>query len=161
MPNSGQLIDDALNPRLAGTTEAMTLQVLAQIRDSMAAQNRDTRSTVQAVGDVREAVVDVRERVIRLEESNRRLEVVEASNKDHNSRLDVLEADKLRRDGALGLIGALRVWGPVVFSALAALWLFGRSLGITPAPPVRPIPVEATLRPEDLKIEGTVGGKPK
>jgi hypothetical protein len=154
MPNSGLSIEDALNPRLAGSTEGMTLQVLAQIRDSLSAQNRDIRNTVEAISDVRE-------RVIRLEESNRRLEAVEKTTNDHNRRIDDLEADKLRRDGAIGLIGALKVWGPVVFSALAALWLFGRSLGITPAPPVRPIPVEATLRPEDLSIEGTVGGKPK
>lgn len=154
MPNSGLSIEDALNPRLAGSTEGMTLQVLAQIRDSLSAQNRDIRNTSEAISDVRE-------RVIRLEESNRRLEAVEGITENHDKRIDALEADKQRRDGAIGLIGALRVWGPVVFSALAALWLFGRSLGITPAPPVRPTHVEATIQPDDLSIEGTVGGKPK
>lgn len=154
MPNGLSSLEDALNPRMAGSTEGMTLQVLAQIRDSLSAQNRDIRNTVEAISDVRE-------RVIRLEESNRRLEIVEAAAKDHDKRLDVLEQEKQRRDGAIGLLGALRVWGPVVFSALAALWLFGRSLGITPAPPVRPTHVDATLRPEDLTIQGTVGGKTK
>jgi hypothetical protein len=138
---------------MAGSTEGMTLQVLAQIRDSLTAMTRDIRAN-------NEATADVRERVIRLEESNRRLEAVEAASKDHNARLDVLEQEKQRRDGALGLMGALRVWGPVVFSALAALWLFGRSLGITPAPPVGPTRVEAVIHPEERRIEGTVGGKP-
>jgi hypothetical protein len=147
-------MEDALNPRMAGSTEGMTLQVLAQIRDSLSAQNRDIRNTVEAISDVRE-------RVIRLEESNRRLEIVEAAAKDHNTRIDALEADKLRRDGAIGMLGVLRIWGPVVFSALAALWLYGRSLGITPVPPARPTHVEATIKPEDLTIEGTIGGKPK
>lgn len=152
MPNRD--LEDALNPRLAGSTEGMTLQVLAQIRDSLSAQNRDIRNTVEAISDVRE-------RVIRLEENNRRLEVVEAATKDHNTRIDALEADKQRRDGAIGMLGVLRIWGPVVFSALAALWLYGRSFGVTPVPPTRPTHVEATLKPEDLTIEGTIGGKPK
>jgi len=146
-------IEDALNPRMAGSTEGMTLQVLAQIRDSMTAQNRDVRST-------KEAIVDVRERVIRLEESNRRLEAVEHATKEHDAKIDALLKDKDRRDGALGMLGVLRVWGPVVFSALAAFWLFGRSLGITPAPPVQPTRVQATIHPEERKIEGVVGGRP-
>jgi hypothetical protein len=146
-------IEDALHPRMAGSTEGMTLQVLAQIRDSLSAQNRDVRNVVESISDVRE-------RVIRLEESNRRLEAVEATILLHDSRIDVLLKDKDRRDGALGMLGVLRVWGPVVFSALAALWLLGRSLGITPAPPVAPARVEATIQHDDRRIEGVVGGKP-
>lgn len=154
MPNTGQSLEDALNPRIAGSTEGMTLQVLAQIRDSLSAQNRDIRNTVEAISDVRE-------RVIRLEESNRRLEAVELSAKDHDKRLDALEQEKQRRDGAIGLLGVLKTWGPLILAAFSALWLFGRSLGITPAPPVTPTHVEAVIQPDDRSILGTVGGKPK
>lgn len=154
MNSTGQNLHDALNPRLAGSTEGMTLQVLAQIRDSLTMQNRDIRTTSEAISDVRE-------RVIRLEESNRRLEVVEGATKDHNTRLDVLEQDKLRREGAIGLIGLIKVWGPFVFSLLAALWLYGRSLGIIPAPPVPAAKVEAVIQPDDRSIKGIVGGKTK
>lgn len=146
-------MEDALNPRLAGSTEGMTLQVLAQIRDSLTAVSRDVRSN-------NEATADVRERVIRLEERDKRLEQVEASVLVHDARIDVLLKDKDRRDGALGMLGILRVWGPVVFSALAAFWLFGRSLGITPAPPVPAARVEATIQHDERRIEGTVGEKP-
>ncbi|WP_375272035.1 hypothetical protein [Sphingomonas sp.] len=146
-------IDDALHPRMAGSTEGMTLQVLAQIRDSLSAMSRDVRSA-------NEATADVRERVIRLEERDKRLTQVEASVAVLDTRVDVLLKDKDRRDGAVGMLGVLRVWGPVVFSALAALWLFGRSLGITPAPPAAPARVEATIQHDERSIEGTVGGKP-
>ncbi len=153
MPNSGQNLEDALHPRMAGSTEGMTLQVLAQIRDSLTAQSRDVRTLT-------EGVTDVRERVIRLEENNRRLGEVETDLKVVKDRVDILWTDKDRRDGAIGLLGVARVWGPLIFSAIAALWLLGRSFGITPAPPVQPVRLEAASNPHDHRIEGTVGGKP-
>jgi hypothetical protein len=115
---------------MAGSTEGMTLQVLAQIRDSLTALTRDVRAA-------NEATADVRERVIRLEERDKRLDQIEATVGVLDGRVDVLLKDKDRRDGALGMLGVLRVWGPLIFSAIAALWLVGRSVGITPAPPVR------------------------
>ena len=145
--NQARDIEDALNPRMAGSTEGMTLQVLAQIRDSLSAQNRDNRSTL-------ETITDVRERVIRLDESIRRFDVVVTTTKDHDAMIDAFVKDKDRRDGALGMLGMLRVWGPVVFSALAALWLFGRSFGITPAPPL------STPKVEQPRIDDAVGGRP-
>lgn len=108
----------------------MTLQVLAQIRDSLTVLTRDVRAA-------NEATSDVRERVIRLEERDKRLDQIEATVAVLDGRVDVLLKDKDRRDGALGMLGILRVWGPLIFSAIAALWLVGRSVGITPAPPVR------------------------
>lgn len=126
-------IEDALGLRMDGTTEGMTLQVLAQIRDSLSAMSRDIRQN-------NEATSDVRERVIRLEERDKRLDVVESSIKTLDGRVDALLKDKDRRDGALGLMGAIRVWAPsigMVASILAAAWLYGRSLGVVPAPPVR------------------------
>jgi len=130
MPDRGAGLEDALHPRMAGSTEGMTLQVLAQIRDSLTALTRDVRAA-------NEATADVRERVIRLEERDKRLDQIEATVGVLDGRVDVLLKDKDRRDGALGMLGVLRVWGPLIFSAIAALWLVGRSVGITPAPPVR------------------------
>jgi hypothetical protein len=147
MPDRGIGLEDALSPRIAGSTEGMTLQVLAQIRDSLTAMSRDIRSN-------NEATADVRERVIRLEERDKRLDQIESTVGVLDARVDVLLKDKDRRDGALGMLGVLRVWGPLIFSAIAALWLVGRSIGITPAPPVR---VET---PTGLSIETTSGGKP-
>ena len=130
MPDRGAGLEDALHPRMAGSTEGMTLQVLDQIRDSLTALTRDVRAA-------NEATADVRERVIRLEERDKRLDQIEATVGVLDGRVDVLLKDKDRRDGALGMLGVLRVWGPLIFSAIAALWLVGRSVGITPAPPVR------------------------
>jgi hypothetical protein len=136
-------IEDALHPRIAGSTEGMTLQVLAQIRDGQTAIMRDVRSTS-------ESVVDVRERVIRLEENNRRLDDVETKQKITDAKVDVLLKDKDRRDGALGMLGTIKSWAPflaMLFSAACVLWLYGRSAGIVPAPPA-------------ATSQGKVGGKP-
>lgn len=80
-----------------------------------------------------------------------------------DGRVDALLRDKDRRDGALGMLGTIKSWAPflaMLFSAACALWLYGRSAGIVPAPPVAATRVEATIIPEQQKIEGIVGGKP-
>ncbi len=149
-------LNDALHPRLAGTTEGMTLQVLAQIRDSLAAQTRDVRALT-------EGVTDVRERVIRLEENNRRLNEGEVRVDKLEARVGVLLTDKDRRDGAVGMLATIKAWAPflaMLFSAACAAWLYGRSLGIKPAPPVAPVRLEASGNPHNQHIEGTVGGRP-
>lgn len=155
MPGSLNL-EDALNPRMAGSTEGMTLQVLAQIRDSLSAQNRDVRNVVESISDVRE-------RVIRLEENSRRLDDLEADQKKTDAKVGVLMADKDRRDGARSAFGMIKEWSPfigMIMATLAAAWLYGRSLNIVPAPPLAPARVEAVIHPEEHHIEGTVGGKP-
>ena len=148
-------MEDALNPRMAGSTEGMTLQVLAQIRDSLTALNRDMRH-------VNEGLTDIRERVIRLEERDRRLEAVEHCTTDLAARVNALEKDKDRRDGAIGLLGAIPKWVPIIgmiASVLAAAWLYGRSAGIVPAPPTASTRVEAPGEHGE-RHEGAVGGKP-
>jgi uncharacterized coiled-coil protein SlyX len=75
-------------------------------------------------------------------------------------RTDKLEADKDRRDGAYSAFDWIRVWGPALFSLAVVLYLGGRAAGLIPSPPVTPARVEATIHPEDRRIEGTVGGKP-
>lgn len=156
MSNTSTL-EDALSPRMAGSTEGMTLQVLAQIRDGQTSIIRDVRST-------NESIVDVRERVIRLEENNRRLDDVEADQRRTDAKVTILMDDKNRRDGAKSAFGMMKDWSPfiaAVMATLAAAWLYGRSLNIVPAPPVAPARVEATIQRDDRRIEGIVGeGKP-
>lgn len=132
MPNRGSGLEDALNLKLDGSTEGMTLQVLAQIRDNLSALSRDVRSN-------NEATADVRERVIRLEERDKRLEAVEIAQAHTDARVDVLMKDKDRRDGAIGMLATIKSWAPflaMLFSAACVLWLYGRSAGIVPPPPV-------------------------
>lgn len=149
-------LQDALSPRMAGSTEGMTLQVLAQIRDSLTAQSRDVRAVVESVSDVRE-------RVIRLEERDKRLEHVETTLDEIESKIAVLMKDKDRRDGAFGMLGTIKSWAPflaMIFSAACMVWLYGRSAGIVPAPPVAPVRFEATGNPNNQKTEGIIGGRP-
>jgi hypothetical protein len=141
---------------MAGSTEGMTLQVLAQIRDSLTALTRDVRSA-------NEATSDVRERVIRLEENNRRLDEVEADLKAMDVKVGILMRDKDNRDGAVGFLSKVPTWLSFVIalcSALTAIYLAGRAAGIVPAPPVAPARLEAAGNPNNRNIEGTVGGTP-
>ena len=156
MPDRGAGLEDALHPRMAGSTEGMTLQVLAQIRDSLTALTRDVRSA-------NEATSDVRERVIRLEENNRRLDEVEADLKAVETKVGILMRDKHSRDGAVGFLNKVPTWVSFVIalcSALTALYLAGRQVGVIASPPTAPARVEATIHPEERRIEGTVGGRP-
>jgi hypothetical protein len=153
MPGTAANIEDALNPRLAGSTEGMTLQVLAQIRDSLTALTRDVRSA-------NEATSDVRERVIRLEENNRRLDDVEADLKAVDVKVGILMRDKDNRDGANRFLSKVPNWLSFVValgSVFSAIYLLGRQVGFVPAPPTR---VEAVIHPEERRIDGIVGGKP-
>jgi hypothetical protein len=154
MPNSQ--IEDALNPRMAGSTEGMTLQVLAQIRDSLTALTRDVRSN-------NEATADVRERVIRLEERDKRLDDIEADVKSTEARVDILMRDKDNRDGANRFIRTVPNWLSFLIalgSVFSAIYLLGRQVGFVPPPAAAPARIEATMQ-SDRSIEGTVGGKPK
>lgn len=139
MPDRGIGLEDALGARVAGSTEGMTLQVLAQIRDSLSAMNRDITAIHRDMKESNEATADVRERVIRLEERDRRLDDLEGTQAEHAEKIAVLMKDKDRRDGAVGMLGAIKSWAPflaMLFSAACVLWLYGRSLGVVPSPPV-------------------------
>jgi len=151
MPQSQ--LEDALNPRMAGSTEGMTLQILAQIRDSLTALTRDVRSA-------NEATADVRERVIRLEERDKRLDDLESDMKAADTRIGILMRDKDNRDGATSFLSKVPTWMAFLVTlgtVFSAIYLLGRQVGFVPAPPVR---VEATMHPDDHRIEGVVGGKP-
>ena len=115
-------MEDALNPRIVGATEGMTLQVMAQIRDVMSQMNRDIRG-------MKESTDDVRDRVIRLEERNRRLDDVELSCKVLDGKVDMLLADKERREGVGSALGWLLKWGPTLFGLFTVLFLIMRATG--------------------------------
>ena len=137
-------MEDTLSPRISGSTEGMTLQVLAQIRDSLSAMSRDIRAN-------NEATSDVRERVIRLEERDRRMDDLEA--RMHATEVDVsaLMTDKDRRDGAHSLIGRVPNWLSFLMalsSIFGGLYLFGRASGVVPAPPAQSVIADPRRAPD-------------
>lgn len=92
-------LDDALRIP-AHTSEAMTVQILGQIRDSLAAINRKQDTISKDIGSASE-------RIARLEERNERIERMERQMATIDGRVDVLLKDKDRRDGAAGFATAL------------------------------------------------------
>jgi len=117
--------------------------------------SESVRQLAAGMADMQKTQVGMLERLATLEagKMTSRLDEID-------TKVSALEQDRYRRDGALGMLGVLRVWGPVIFSALAAFWLFGRSAGVVPPPPNAPARVEATVIPTERRIEGVVGGKP-
>jgi len=130
----------------------MTLQVLAQIRDSLSAQSRDFRS-------VSEGIADVRERVIRLEERDRRLDELEFDMKATDTKVGILMRDKDNRDGATSFLSKVPTWLSFVIalgSVFSAIYLLGRQVGFVPAPPSR----FETITPRDeRRAQGVLGGR--
>ncbi len=92
-------IEDALH-LAPHTSEAMTVQILAQIRDSLTAINRKQDTISRDVGNASE-------RIARLEERNERINRLEDTVRTIDTRVDVLLKDKDRRDGATGFAMAL------------------------------------------------------
>jgi|GEM_PF-2744815 len=107
------------------------------------------RQMAANMSDLQKTQVDMLVRLARLEENKVGDELVamKAATAALTVRVDALESDKDRRDGALGMLGTIKSWAPflaMVFSAACALWLFGRSAGFVPAPPVELPRREAT-----------------
>lgn len=106
-------LDDALHLAPQGA-EALTVQILAQIRDSLSAINRKQDTISKDVGD---ASV----RIARLEERNDRIERMEKQIASTDARVDVLLKDKDRRDGATGMIG-------IIMKSPTLGWLVGAAV---------------------------------
>jgi len=87
-------IDDALRIQTQGA-DGMTVQILAQIRDSLSAINRKQ-------DNISKDVSSASERIARLEERNERVSRIESTMQAIESRIDILMMDKDRRDGASG-----------------------------------------------------------
>lgn len=127
-------IDDLLS-KPAHNPETMTLQVLAQIRDNLAAINRKQ----DVIGS---KVDDAATRVARLEERSERVERIEKLVEKLETRVGSLLDDKAQRDGASTVFVGIRGWTPVVIAILSAiasiftaLYLSGRAAGVVSAPP--------------------------
>jgi len=120
--------------------------------------SESVRQLAAGMADMQRTQVGMLERLAALEASK-----FAASIDDLEDKVSALLRDKDRRDGAIGMLGTIKSWAPflaMLFSAAAALWLYGRSAGIVPAPPVAPTKVEATIHPDERRIDGVVGGKP-
>jgi len=140
-------------------------KIIEGLSESIRQQSASTERLASAMAEMQKTQVGMLERLAKLE-ANRfgeALAKVEGSVGDLDRKVDALMKDKDRRDGALGLLGAIKSWAPflaMLFSAASVLWLYGRSAGFVPAPPVAPTKVEATIDHGERKIEGIVGGKP-
>lgn len=116
------------------------------------------RQLATQMADMQRTQVSMLERLATLEAGK-----VSARIDEVEDKLEALMSDKYRRDGAIGALGAIKAWAPflaMLFSAACALWLYGRSVGIVPAPPAAAAKVEATIQHDERRIEGVVGGKP-
>lgn len=123
--------------------------------------SESVRDLASSIRDMQSTQVGMLERLAKLE-ANRVAEVVaevKVSVDGAIKRIEGLERDKDRRDGAIGMLGTIKSWAPfvaMIASVLAAAWLYGRSLGITPAPPVPQVRAEASASHDNR----TAGGKP-
>lgn len=128
--------------------------------------SESVRQLAAGMADMQKTQVGMLERLAKLEANKFGEALVKAETKvdEMDKRIDALFRDKDRRDGALGALGALRVWGPVVFSLFVAMYLVGRSMGVIPSPPTTVTKIETPLaiepRREPAKSESTNGAAP-
>jgi hypothetical protein len=115
------------------------------------------RQLAIGIADMQKTQVGILERLATLE-ANKFAVAIDGIKAD----VKVLMIEKEQRAGAKSAFGMIKEWSPfigMIMGVLAAAWLYGRSAGIVPAPPVAPTRVEATIHPND-RIDGVVGGKP-
>jgi len=119
----------------ADATMQMQLQVLGQIRDSLALMHKKQER-------ISEDVSSINVRVVKLEERDERLERAERAVVALDSKIDVLMTDKSKREGASSVFVGIRGWTPVIIAIIAALcsvfsglYLAGRATGVVQAPP--------------------------
>lgn len=95
------------------------------------------RQMAQNMAELQKTQIDMLVRLARLEENKvgEELITMKAATAALAIRVDALESAEDQRKGAYSVFSWLRIWGPVIFSCVAAAWLLGRSLGIVPAPP--------------------------
>lgn len=134
-PDPSNMFDALTSPAQPGS-DALTLQILAQIRDSMSAILREQRETRSEVGDLKL-------RMVRIEERDRRLEDAEKALEKLDGKVDALLRDKDQREGAAKVFIGVKGWTPVILAIIAAassigtaVYMAGRATGFVGAPPV-------------------------
>lgn len=112
--------------------------------------SESVRQLAAGMADMQKTQVGMLERLAKLEANKFGEALVKAETKvdEMDKRIDALFRDKDRRDGALGMLGVLRVWGPVIFSLFVAMYLLGRSFGIIPSPPTTVTKIETPVTVE-------------
>lgn len=112
--------------------------------------SESVRQLAAGMADMQKTQVGMLERLAKLE-ANRfgeALAKAEVKVDELDKRIDALFRDKDRRDGALGMLGGLRVWGPAIFSLFTLLYLVGRSVGVIPSPPTTVTKIETPVAVE-------------
>lgn len=120
--------------------------------------SESVRQLATGMADMQKTQVGMLERLATLE-ANKFGNLIEAIKAD----VKVLMIEKDRREGARGAFAMIKEWSPflgMILIAAVAFIVYGRMAGIVPAAPVATTRVEATIRPDERRIEGTVGGKP-
>lgn len=119
------------------------------------ADPNDTRFQFEVIKQLADSVREMNgtqtrilERLARIEEQRVHEIAVKLS-----ARIGILEEKENKREGAYNVFSWLRIWGPVLFSFFAALWLFGRSLGVVPAPPTADKPKIEAVIPREVAPE--------
>lgn len=145
-------IEDALRAPMPPNSEALTVQILGQIRDNLSAINRKQDK-------IGEDVSAINIRVIKLEEQDARLKRAETSIEKLDEKVDTLLRDKDNRDGARTVFVGIRGWTPVIIAILSAiasiataLYLAGRQVGV--------IQPSAAVQQEVRAAEHRAGAEP-
>jgi hypothetical protein len=108
------------------------------------------RQMAASMSDLQKTQIDMLVRLARLEENKVGDDLVgmKAATAALTIRVDALESDKDRRDGAMGALGALRVWGPAICGVLTVLYLAGRAMNVIPSPPTTITKIETPISVE-------------
>jgi len=117
----------------------MMLQVLGQMRDSLALIHKKQ----ELVG---ETLSDMRDRVVMLEARDERIERVEKTAERLDAKVETLLTEKAKREGAGNVFVGIKGWLPVIIACAAAVasiaqftYTTGRVAGVIGKAPDHPI----------------------
>jgi len=143
MPNSGAVTSEPNDLRFQ-------FKVIEGLSESIRQQSTATERLATGMADIQRTQVSMLERLAKLEANKFGEALVKAETKvdEMDKRIDALFRDKDRRDGAIGALGALRVWGPAICGVLTVLYLAGRASGVIPSPPTTVTKIETPIAVE-------------
>lgn len=148
MPNGGTTIIEPNDLRFQ-------FKVIEGLSESIRQQSAATERLATGMADIQRTQVSMLERLAKLEANKFGEALVKAETKvdEMDKRIDALFRDKDRRDGAMGALGALRVWGPAICGLLTVLYLAGRAANVIPSPPMTVTKVETPVAVERRAAE--------